>query len=540
MRRPLSGLAGSNRTIVAAVAVALVALHVYTVGHYFARPPAPGMSREVELGRAELDRSVTLRRRVLTLRAPDGRSATVVSADGPSTLLLEIDGRGTVLSRTSLELDLSESRDLAGRRLADGRIVVYQLAESLARIDIDASRGSYRREVVVAEARSFVHAEPFLVVETPDALLAMNASARGEPVTVTEAPLRGYDCDASPGGLTVVTVVDEPVDRFDVRLVEYGADLVRGREVTLIDDSREDSYARLQDVRVDGDRLSLLFSFRDEKYALNSLTVRRVDLATGSTLYERRTDVPILNSRYTFVEDDSDGPAFLMRYRTRYGYNIVVCTLTPEGSRLTELTKTRALSVPSAYLTIGGVDSLVFSDLDDTRRILFASGDPRLVAETSRWDAPVLARALASTAINLVMALFLGAVYLFFTSIPSYLAVAGIGRVFGGSRARNVGVFAAGTLVSTATKLAVTRFIVRETPNYHFRPAAIGDEPYIYLVLVAMSLFSFVLAARFVQSARSEERPVSGPFFQYLVIDALGYSLVFLLYAVTSVLIDKI
>ena len=50
MNRLPARIRESNLAAAAIVAVAFLALHVYAVGHYFARPPAPDISREVELG----------------------------------------------------------------------------------------------------------------------------------------------------------------------------------------------------------------------------------------------------------------------------------------------------------------------------------------------------------------------------------------------------------------------------------------------------------------------------------------------------------
>jgi hypothetical protein len=109
-----------------------------------------------------------------------------------------------------------------------------------------------------------------------------------------------------------------------------------------------------------------------------------------------------------------------------------------------------------------------------------------------------------------------------------------------GGRYRNYLSCGIGAVVYTALKLLVTRFVITQTPNYQFAAPVIGDAPYIYFVLVATSLISYVLAARHLGDTGRWENPITGPFFNFLLLDSIQYTFVFVLYAVTTILLTKI
>lgn len=540
-------LFGSDRTsrinmAAAATAVFLLGVFATSVGNYFARPPSTGMSRELELAELSWEYGTTLPPQVVTVPTPDGTAATIIAADTSATELLRIDERGAVLDRAKIDLDLSRSRNLAAYHSGSESVVLFSGRDELVRTDIDIPSRSFSRTVVVPEMTGFDGTGRFLAVLKEDQLLLVDGERDDGPVTVHDGPVLDYAIGADTGRIAVATITGSRGSRFSVNLHRFSDDLEPEAVLSVLNDSQEDTYRRLEAVRVQADLVDLLFSLRDTKFGRTYLTVLRVSGDTGAPVAEWTMGVPIMNSRYDFVGGDTASTTFVMRLRTDYGYNLVTCTMSAGNPPvISELTKTRPLSDQSLYFSFAGHDALVFSDIQGEQRTLYyASDHPAVVRQTSRWTASTLLRSLVAVLGGGAMALVLGSICLLITSVGPYFAAAGVQRLLGHRSLGNYAAYGAGVLVYAVLKLVLSHFILRRTAEYGFWMPIMGSSMVVYLAVTLMTVVAAVLVLPLLRPGSAGSPPATGPFVRFAIIDTVLYSFLFLIYSVTSLFIAKL
>lgn len=534
-------VAESNRPVIVLFLVVLMLLFGGVIADYFARAPSHEMSREILVSRDEWISSSSRRDIVVTLPAPGGESAMIVIPQPGITNVLQIDSQGIPISEWTVDVDLSASRGIEGFLSGNGRVVLFSREQTLDRIELDLASGSHARTVVGSDIRSFTLRGRFLVVEHDGGLSAMDARGRSNLVPIVSGPVQSYAVSDGEDQLQVALVSGEATGYFDVEIVTCSPDLQVQSVSKVIERAVGDQFRSLEDAFAHEDVIDLLFLQRDNRVRSNDLTIVRVRAESGSIDTERRASFPVINTDYRFIRAGRSSATFVMRLHTAYGRNLAAPTVSEHGTLISELTKTRGTSNLSLYFTMGQWNSLVFSEVrDGVRSIYFASSHPDVIRKSTRWTFRILGRALAATATISVMALFLGMIYLFFSSVIPFLTVLGMQRFLGRGRRAKLVLVGIGAAVYTGIKLYVTFFVINRTPNYLIQAPVIGGQPIIYGALAATSLISFALSARFLRASVQEHHSATGTLFRLIGVDSVQYSMLFIVYVVTSLLLLKI
>ena len=523
------------------ILVALALFHGAVIAEYYAKSPSAMMSREIEISRSEWVTAAGREDIVLSLPSPDGKSATVIVPNTGNTSILVIDDRGEVTAETSIDTDLSESWQITGSHLDGDRIVLFSRERLLERIDLNRTTGVFTRKTIDSEVRRIEQQGHFLVAEKDDGLYAMQVREGSGLVKVAAGPIHYYAVTEWDNRLKVAAVFGGKRGRFDVRILTCGPSLEVRSVATVFEGSLKDRYRRIEDVSAYDGVIDLLFLQKNTRSLINDLTVVRVSADNGNAVTEYRTAFRAINTEYEIIDADLDSVTFLMRLRTAYGRNLAACAISSDGVVVSELTKTRGTSNQSAFFRFGEWNALIFSEVGKGHRaVYFASEQPVVVQKSTRWDITIIGRAFAAMIINTVMAMFVGALYLFFSALVPALAVLGTQRFFSDTRAAKLVLVAVGGFIYTGIKLYVTYFVINHTSNYVIGAPVIGSEPIIYFMLIFTSVVSYLLSVRFLQPETHEDKPAIGILFHLIGIDSVQYAMLFIVYVVTSLLLGKI
>lgn len=531
----------SNRFIIVLISVALLGLYVYSIGEYFIKVPSAFMSRGVRIGETETRSSGTGVTDLLTILPPGTESILLAAVDGKETRLIEINYLGEIQSETSINLDISEASQLSAYAGEDGKVILFARQRSLNRYIIDVGTKTWRRDILIDDVISFKSDGRYLVVKNSDALFGFDSIENFRSDSLVSGNVKYYDFDIEDGNFTIVSVIEKGQDKYDVLMTIGEEGFKEPNTIPILSDSSDPIYRKLHDIRADGKKVSLLFVMRDNRYGLNYITIQERDRDTGNLINTFQVLVPIQNSRYSLLESPEDSAAFLLRSKTPYGYNLASCRISGDGeATFSELTKTRAFSSESRAFRAGDWNSLVFSDFEDeTRTIYYASENPELIQSASRLRTDDIKKIAGAVVTNIILALFLGAIYMLSVSaIPLGFVIALTWRKKG-SRLRSLIITGISTVVYTVLKLAVVYYSINNTANYSFAAPVIGREPIIYIVLTLMSVISYVLILRTFSQPGTSEKSASGFFFQFLAIDSIQFVLVFIIYSATTLLLGK-
>lgn len=534
-------VARSNRIFITLISSVLLVLYVFSISEYFTKAPSDLISRGIRIGETAAGSSGKEGAQLLTMLPPGKESILLTAVDGKKTRLIEINYLGEIRSEVSIDLDLSEASQISGYAGEKGIIELFVQRHSLDHYIVDIKKGTWRQEVLLDELVSFKSDGRYLVVRKTDGIYGYDSVEKLLTGPLVSGNIKYYDFDIDENNFTTVSVVEKASDNFDVIMTNSVDGFIELQTITISGSSSDPAYRKLHDIRTGGQNVSMLFVMRDNRYGLNYITILEVQRGTGNLVNLSQVHVPVQNSRYSLLESQDGSAAFLLRQKTPYGYNLVSCRISGNGEeRFSEMTKTRAYSSESRAFKTGDWDSLVFSDYEDGKRaIYYASGNPALMRSASRLstdDIPGIAGAVVT---NLILALFLGAIYMLSISALPFGIVIALSWRKKGSRIRNLVITGFSAVFYTALKLAVVYYSINNTANYTFTAPLIGGEPIIYIVLILMSIISYTLASRSISRTGTSEKPVSSLFLQFLALDSIQFMLVFIIYSATTLMMGK-
>ncbi len=531
----------TNLPFIILIIAILLAFYTWSITEFFTRPPSVGMSRSLTIAETALAPSGLDRTHLLTIPSPDGETATLVAVDGENTRILTIDKLGNLIGETSLELDLSQAKHVGGSQQDNGLLTIFMDRDSLERLDINLEKGTWTREIITTDFISFKTSASILIFERKDGLYGYNTNGFRSIKPVVSGSIIRYEIDFNNEVVTIVSVIEKPADLFDITMIRCNPSFDAPHKLVLMDNSSDEMYRKLQDISVYENLVSILSVWRDNRYGLNYITIQLMHRVTGKVTGLFQTHVPIQNSRYILIEENSDAVSFLMPRQTVFGYNLVQGTLHRDSDvEYSDLTKTRPLSILSAFFDMNGWDTMVFSDYIDDRRIIqFASNHPELMSSNTRLSGSDIITVSGAVLTNMVIALFLGSLYLLLISIVPFGIVIILTKRNANKQYWNYISCAIGLAIYTWFKLSVAHSTINKTANYSFPAPVVGSEPIIYVTLIIMSFLSYALVARFLNNSKNPGHTVTGSFFQFLLIDSIQFTFIFIIYGVTSLLMGE-
>lgn len=536
-----SEIARSNRLVVALISTALLVLYIFSIGDYFTRAPSDLMSRGVKVGVTELTSSRNNKAHLLTIVSPENDSILLAAADGKVTRLIEINYLGEVQNDIEINLDLSEASQISGFVGDNGKLCLFARHTTLDSYIIDIGEKAWHRDLLMDDAESFRSNGSLLIVEKPGGLYGYDFLRNLLTGPLVPGNTRYYDFDIDDGNYTIVSIADKESDRYDVIMTIGKKGFREAQTIPILSDSTDPIYRKLHDIRTDGNVVSLLFVMRDNRYGSNFITIMQIARDSGNLINRFQAQVPIQNSQYSLVDSTAESASFLFHRKTSFGYNLTNCRVSADDVVIfSDFTKTRPFSLESLVFKAGDWKSLVFSDFQkESRTIYYASNHPGLKKSTTRPSIKDIKRIAAAVVTNAIVALSLGAVILLLLSVLPVGLVIVLSRKIKSSRSVNLIICGIGAVIYTAQKLIIVYNMINKTGNYTFSAPLIGGDPAIYIVLILMSVISYGLISRYITSPSVQGKSVMELFLQFLVIDFIQFTLVFLIYSATTLMAGK-
>jgi hypothetical protein len=574
-RRPTAaapGLAPAASVILITGVLGLLVLFAFEFASFMYFRGDLVLSRELAVGRSSYGFSQTVKTHVVAAADPFAPRALIAAVDGSQLKIIQLAADGSTEAEWQLEADLSDAIAIAPVIPAADRLFLYFQTGGLELLDVNLIDGTSSRRELAPAIRDFRTAGDLVVYRTDGGLYTLDQAF--EPVRLAGPEVRSFAMAALPGGtarrgqspIYLATVESVSGAGGQIRSMLYGGPVLGDlsampESVELVSAGREDYYRNLVDLRASGTGVSALYLFEDNRFAVNYLSFIRASLPLASSsasdgaaessgrLLSHREALPFFNSRYTLIDaspfDGTD--AVIFQREDLKGVNLAILAhdygrpIGPEGttSRVRDLTDTRYLSRLGAYLTIGEMRMLVFSDLrNDHRQLYVASGHPDAVARGRELAAADYAYIAGMTAVLAAVATVLGFLYVLASFSPTLVAGVLFSRIGGRSRKAYVLRLTAGTLVYLPVKLGIMSSLLVKPANTIMFPFPDHTWAYVagFLTLAAAYLITLV-------GEPSPDQDRSGSISALLRLLFRDYAFtvpLFLIYIVGSVLIRSI
>jgi len=219
-------LSSSNRIAIITLGSILLAFYAAVIADYYARPPSPGRSREVEIARTEWLTSGTVRNHVLSLDSPDGTRETILFDDGHQTRIVDIDVYGNTIADETYPLDLTEARRISAYYRNPGRITLVGHDGSLFEADIDRRSGEVVRRLLVPDVDGFLADGSLVVLERAGGLYGRDVgeaapgdsggvTASGSDTLIVSGRILDYAMDVAGDSVWIAAVVGASGSRYE-------------------------------------------------------------------------------------------------------------------------------------------------------------------------------------------------------------------------------------------------------------------------------------------------------------------------------------
>jgi hypothetical protein len=528
------------------LALVLLLFFTYVLADHFTSSPSPGISRELYVGEVEMAPYGVFRDHIAAFPGSETGTLTVAAVDGTSMRIFYLDDLGHVRDEKEFAVNLSYDSRIAGYTRSDGALCLFAGDRELRRFVIDPSGDSLTEEILLPGIQDFVGSGPMLMAYGPEGLWGWNDELGVRVGLIAKIDIERAAAARTDGGLLTALVQTRDTDHFDVRLLGFDSDFNITTDRFILQGTADDRFRHLRDIRVQDGTVFLLFTRRDTKYGQNEITMLQIPQDADGENREYQSRVPLRNGRFQFVDYTVDAPPpFLFRWNTVFGSNLALGTWTFDNDRpqldVAPLTKTRPLSVLDSFLNVGANRMLVFSDIVENRRTIFiASNDPNLVTSTTHWFRADWGGVVSTALLHGILALFFGVVAFMVAASPALLLVYLFDRLRVNIRYRKPILTAVGVVVYTGFLLFVTRFFLLGTMRGRFTAPGFGEAPMVYWFVSALSVLSYLLSLpRYSNSVVSRD-PATIALVRVLALNMVLYSMGFMIYGVTAMLIGKI
>jgi len=255
---------------------------------------------------------------------------------------------------------------------------------------------------------------------------------------------------------------------------------------------------------------------------------------------------PSYNTRYTLINATDHSVDFLTQDQTINGVNLVVCHMPDnDAPSYTPYTRTRSMSLISSYFDIEGDNGLykglVFSDTTYEKRIIYyASNNETVIDNTTGAKNINVFYILGLTLAFTGLALFAGLLYsLVIIPIPA-IAVAIASKLMQPKPSKLYKANLIGAGVHLALKLFITNRIINSGNYTYLQGKWIGSPPMIYVTLIIMSIIAYLIALRYMRQVDDYENNIVSSHALYSLVEIIQYTLLVVIYMITTLLIDQI
>ena len=521
--------------------IALGGLYIYTLADFLAQAPSEGFSRDVAAATVEYGFISNMQTPVVTVVNSDD-TLTMVAMDGHRTSLVTLDATGTIRDSFHIDLDLYKASQLGAYRQDPNTLILFFVDTDLFMATVDMVSHIYVTTIVEPQVKSFVGNGDLLVFEKPNGLFGLDMRNGGIPVPLVTGVVLDYSATFKDDSCYVLTGIRNG-EAMDLKTIVASKGFEEINDTLILGNSRDNYLKTIQDAFVQDQVLTGLFVWTDNKYGLNHLTVKQIDLRDGTITNSFSNSFPIHKGRIVIDEVREGMVSVIMQEKVHRGINLVRTTM-GQGTKpdVVPLTKTRELSQLSSYSNLGNEKVLVFWDsIRTTRAVRFASTEAALVKSTTSILTVNYISLAGITVFVTLVAAFIGTIpYVLFTSFIPLLIMLAMNRFISDYRNKANVQNAVAATVGTALKIYLTWHLIHRMGLFTFRPVLIGGEPGIYLALMVSSLLSLLIASAYRRRNSTYDSLALNSFAIYLFVDYVQYIMMILVYIGSTMILDKI
>lgn len=533
----------SNKGIVLVLIVFLLSLYGFTVSTFLASGPSQGFSREVEIIEATSGKQINLNSHVETILLSEDK-VLIAAVDNHHYKLITISPLGTVLDENTLDLDLFNARDISASLNQEGILTLYYIEGDLFKVLIDLETMTCTKSIVSNDVDYFTREGQMIVFQKDSNLFFLNIENDERILPLLKGPIKSYAMtkDNKTGLYHLMTTIRNSIE-VDIRYVQFNEQLTIENDFLLRESSANNRLQYISALHAADEILTAVFVWTDTIYGENNVTVHQYTTETAELITDYRHEFSSHRSRYIITDVIDDHVQMIFQENVHYGVNLVEVLMSSDKTRtIRPLTKTNKLSLLSKYFQFGEDQGLVFFDLVENEKIIyFASSNPELIEMTTKaWTINPL-RIIGLIFMVIIQAAFTSAIfYIIFISIGPFLLLLLLNKFLADFKNKIYVQSGIAALIHTILKLFLTYHIIHVMGNYILKPPIIGEEPYIYVFMIFLSIFSFFLMSRNIKYHRDgDDRPIQS-YLHFIFYDYVSYTLIVYIYIVTYLLIDMI
>ena len=533
----------SNKGAILIITLVLLCLYGFTVSSFLASVPSEGFSREIEVAKVISGQQININSHIETLEMTD-EETLITAVDNHQFKLITINRLGDVVNESIVDLDLFNATEISVKIDHDGFLTLFYIEDDLYKVVIDIESLEYTKEMMVSDVDYFIRINQVIVYQLDTGLYSMNVNNASESIQLVEGQIKSYtmDLDNQSNTYHLVTTIRNVV-AVDIRYIQFDDKLNIINDFMLEENSGNSYLKYISVIHAEGDILTGVYVWSDKKYGANNVTVHQYDMKTGELLTEYRHEFSLHNSKYVITEVDLDSVTMLFQEDVHYGINITEVKMNPlDEPFITPLTKTKKLSYLSKYFTFGQDDALVFFDIYEGDKIIyFSSSNAEVVELTTKASTINPIRIIGLIFIVIFQAAFTGAVvYLLFVGIGPFLLLLLMNKFLPDFKNKIYFQSGISAIIHTILKIRLTYQLIHVMGTYIFTPPFIGEEPYIYIFMVVLSILSYYLMSRYIKwNLEYTSTPMQG-YLNFVFFEYVSYTLVVYIYITTYLVINKI
>lgn len=533
----------SNKGFVLIMIVVLLCLFGYSVSSFLAEVPSEGFSRELEIAQVEAGKQININSHVETIIVSDEK-AMIAAVDGHEFRLITISNVGEILEDQVVDLDLFYATEVSSFINNDGNLVVIYNKVDLFEATIDLNTLSYTTTEIAKEVSSFTREEDVIVFQQETGLYSVTITDYDRVLPLVHGEIKSFrlEKDHNANIYHLLTTIKNIIN-VDITYIQFGEDLRVVNDFVIRENTGSNRLKYISAIDVGDELLTAVYVWSDNKFGSNNVTVQQYKLTTGEMTTNYYDEFSFHHSKYVITNVVGSQVSMLFQDDVHYGVNIVEAIMEEDVEPLiTPLTKTKKLSYLSKYFTIGDDQAIVFVDLvNRDKMIYFASSNEMVIEETTKATSIDPIRIIGLIFIVIFQAAFTGAVvYLLFVAIGPFILLLIMNKFLPKFKNQIYIQSFISVMIHTGLKLRLTYQLIHEMQTYVFVPPIIGAEPYIYVVMVVLSIISYLLMSRYIKWNIEYTSTAMTGYLHFIFFEYVSYTLLVYIYITTYLVINKI
>jgi len=533
----------SNKGAILIIALVLLCLYGFTISSFLASVPSEGFSREIEIEKVTSGKQISINSHVETIRISD-EETMITAVDNHQLKLIIISRLGAVVDEKVVELDLFNAIDISASIDTEGILSLYYNKDHLYQVTIDLETLKYSEVKVADDVIHFIRNDEVIVFQQKTGLYVFNINDNARVLPLVNGDIKSFvmDKEEASGIYHLMTTIRNIVS-VDIRYVQFDHDLTISHEFLIKENSGNSYLKYIRAIYVEGDVLTGVYVWSDNVYGKNYVTIHQYDTKTGELSTDYRREFSLHRGRYLITDVEEDKVTLLFQEDVHYGINIVEVVISKEDEPIIKpLTKTKKISFISDYFTFGEDQVLIFFDLTDGDKIIyFATSNAEIVESTTKATTINPIRIIGLIIIVIFQAAFTGAVvYLLFVALGPFILLLLMNKFLPGFKNKIYVQSGISVVIHTGLKIYLTYQLIHVMETYILTPPFVGEEPFIYIFMILMSIISYYLMSRYIKWNIDYASTPMEAYLQFILFEYVSYTLMVYIYITTYLVISKI